>query len=597
MAISPNQHNTCAALDNHQGHNIFRSLFGFLWAVVPIAFALGGAACRTKRLPASQDGSPQATGQHVQRPVRTGSDLHAQQPAERPRHVYSEHPKLRWCERQNRGNFRVRLSHVEPDGVAHPPVEFLTALCEIRCPITLAGGAWTWRVYDEGASQAGGANAIITREIVVHPGQHGAIVRAPDHDIDGDGNRDPAFLSVERTRNGGIATSIMVAFGSAHGFARVEVRSLEVTSIMQPQIRSRDPLEFPQIVRLLPLQDAPVNRHHIYVAYCFDALYLFALGPSSAYAGNSSWVPSLLAREFAREALPAGDLDGDGMADLFIYTRDFVGEPRRVMISSLDEGRLGPPSLRLVSFPGWHPTPNAERCYPASDIDGDGQFEITCVGARVQCEHQVGCREMFVAGRGAAETWEVRHRIVVLGVGYIGVSTISDVSGDGGGDWVVESSDGGRRVFTLMTSLQSPHPRADAMYVAMNPSGIMEGDHLLLSRTHCLNHVLGNETDAAIVGDLDHDGRDDLGLVEPSVCPGVGWKFVWFSLHEGGLRIEHRPISGLTAVSGNGYFARELTAAGSVEVFWLGESRENERRLRQAVFRRLTGSATYLQSP
>ena len=142
----------------------------------------------------------------------------------------------------------------------------------------------------------------------MHAGTRGAIVAAPDLDVDGDGLRDPAFLSVQREGSGAAVATVTVAFGAPRGFARVETHALDVPAALLNIGR------WPFLARLHPRQDALVLGSRLYVVDGMGMGLVLALEPTRHDAGNATWTARLLAEERGPHFLPSGDLDGDGTA-------------------------------------------------------------------------------------------------------------------------------------------------------------------------------------------------------------------------------------------------------------------------------------------
>lgn len=298
-------------------------------------------------------------------------------------------------------------------------------------------------------------------------------------------------------------------------------------------------------------------------------------------------MPSLLAEVQARAMMPAGDLDGDGVGDVVILTQG-GGEPFRVAVTDAIGDASSEPRIGLARFPPLPDRPRPQNrlpqdCWPAGDTDGDGRFELACVGSLAPaCLGSFVCTEVFTFA-WAEGTWTQGRRVVVPGQ-FPSITAVVDVSGDQAADWVVSSHAWSGRASVLMSSVQAPRPRMDRLFVAVDSPSGMERPPSTFTVADCLSRVIDPSAVAA-VGDLDRNGRNDLVVIDRSPCRGVGLKLVRFSLFGDQLRSTSQMLGPLPPRSGDDgfYFVRPPANGADTSMILLGAGPSNLTRLTHAA--------------
>lgn len=235
----------------------------------------------------------------------------------------------------------------------------------------------------------------------------------------------------------------------------------------------------------------------------------------------------------------AGDVNGDGLADLAAFAADWRGFPDSAGELSVFLGRpTGLPATPDWRRRGTHPSEYYGLCTrTAGDVNGDG-FGDVAVGTmrhRADAENQ-GKAEVFLGGAtglGSESAWSHLHHPAPMPGGkpaqnqHFGnvVGTAGDVNGDGIADFFVTGyfvdhgdTDEGR-VFVWHGNTNGLNPAFDWSAEANQPGAL-----------------LGNQ--AAGVGDVNGDGYDDLLVAARTADHG--------QVDEGVIALYHGSARGLS---------------------------------------------------
>jgi hypothetical protein len=246
------------------------------------------------------------------------------------------------------------------------------------------------------------------------------------------------------------------------------------------------------------------------------AAYL-VLGPVTADVGLELAAARLTGGAGDRvgaNAVGAGDLDGDGLADLAITAdRADLGATNGGVVYVLSGPVSGDLVLADVGTPLFGGTVNEDAgvgLAAAGDVDGDGLADLLIGAPGRPSAGFVGGGSVFLvhgpvtAGAALADE-AVQLRGAVDG-GRFGaaVAPAGDVDGDGGMDFIVGA------------------PGADTAYVFHGPHA---GVRSASSADRTLVSDAGSEGGAAVMGpgDLDGDGYPDLLVGAPGLYGGTAW--------------------------------------------------------------------------
>jgi len=228
------------------------------------------------------------------------------------------------------------------------------------------------------------------------------------------------------------------------------------------------------------------------------------LGSGAGLATSAAWTAegNQIGANFGASVATAGDVDGDGFADVLVGAFEYDTANAGAGLASVYLGGVGGPSTTPVwSVMGSQLDENlGNSVHTAGDVDGDGYADII-VGSPFfsngeSSEGKAGVFHGSASGPSAVADWEVESDVVFALMG-LAVSTAGDVDGDGYADVVVGAP--------LFTDDESSEGRATvylggASGLATTPDTTMYGNQV--------SALFGNAV--ATAGDVNGDGFSDL---------------------------------------------------------------------------------------
>lgn len=224
--------------------------------------------------------------------------------------------------------------------------------------------------------------------------------------------------------------------------------------------------------------------------------YLY-LGSASGLGGSAWWVASggQEGAFLGWSVSTAGDVDGDGYADILIGVPYYDGEDwadgRTLLYAGGNSGPIGPPTW--VFEPGGYCTLCGYAVAPAGDINGDGYADVI-IGS---LNNEQGRVDIFLgswAGLAAVPDWTAYGESAAAEFGAF-VSTAGDITGDGFSDFMVGEPgvyfEDGQGVVQLY--------RGAGGTLRESPGWVLES-----------NQTGARAAKVAFAGDVNGDGYDDL---------------------------------------------------------------------------------------
>ncbi len=216
--------------------------------------------------------------------------------------------------------------------------------------------------------------------------------------------------------------------------------------------------------------------------------------------------------DYAVEVSAAGDVDGDGLADLAVGERSCAG---MVYVYLGARGGLDLATPHRISGPACDATVG-EEIAAAGDMNGDG-YDDLAVGSQ-ESEEDLGLTLLFY---GSAEGLPAEQDRTLSGVSPAGafggaLSGAGDMNGDGYADLLVgaRKANGAGEVHLFLGGVEGPGGESDAR-LADGSEGLNFGAAV------------------AGLGDLDGDGLGELAVGAPGGTEDLGSTFVYLGSADG----------------------------------------------------------------
>ncbi|MCK6503640.1 hypothetical protein L6R53_09620 [Myxococcota bacterium] len=233
-------------------------------------------------------------------------------------------------------------------------------------------------------------------------------------------------------------------------------------------------------------------------------------GPAALLGSEGTWVTGFPGTDCGGWVAPAGDVDLDGDPDVVVICAQEGRDPVRDSLLHLVDGAalLGGAAEVVASLSG-APHRSGGGAHRLGDLDGDGRAELpleTVSGTSHSLGSVLPGAAWALGGEVDLRAWELRGD---SGYSPMPGQVLPDVDGDGGPDLLLvqepghytdESSDG-IWLFVVQGAAFAVLPAGDPAELARLPHARVVG-----------SRALGEPDVIGGVGDVDGDGREDLGV-------------------------------------------------------------------------------------
>jgi FG-GAP repeat/FG-GAP-like repeat len=274
------------------------------------------------------------------------------------------------------------------------------------------------------------------------------------------------------------------------------------------------------------------------------AVYLGGPGGLGTSPATVLLGPALGDGYFGTAVASAGDVNGDGYADLIVGAPD-VAEGKAYVYYGGSNG-LDVSSFTTLAGPSTS-TMFGQSVASAGDVNGDGYADII-VGAPNPTTMSGGAY-VFFGGMGGVATSPASS---ILGMGTSfghSVAGVGDVNGDGYGDILVGVSG----------TTSAPSSTGGAFLFLGGAGGIVPSAGISLPSPSGFGSAFGGQV--APAGDVNGDGLSDFLVGAEYVDAGAGRVYIYEGSLDGG---SGRPATTLLGPLVGGHFGRALASAGDV---------------------------------
>jgi hypothetical protein len=263
--------------------------------------------------------------------------------------------------------------------------------------------------------------------------------------------------------------------------------------------------------------------------------------------------PDDASMSFGESVASAGDVDGDGYADVIVGATYVSGNVGAAYVFLGSASGLRTTAAARILGPELPDSQFGARVASAGDVDGDGYADV--IVSAYQARSQTGTAHLYLGGPSGVATTPAVSLVGPDGAnGRFGsVASAGDVNGDGYGDVMIGAW--GTYAGSAYLYLGGASGLATTAAVALTgPDGIIGG-------------TFGRAV--ACAGDVNGDGYADVVIGTESVSAGRGRADVYLG---GPTALATAPTTSLFGLDGaNGYFGGAVASAGDLDADGYGD--------------------------